>query len=115
MHMLIAASIIAACPADLNDDNRTDGRDLMVLLTQYGDEGDDPVALGQCATYAELDAWLIESEAEFRKSIADNPQSIGAPYPPMSSACVIRGDFNRNGVIDYQDLSVLLADFGCAP
>jgi len=104
-----AYAITVSCLADLNSDGSVNGLDLCILLACYGDRGDDPVQLGWCESYREIPAWQVEMEAAFRLSVVDVPTSAGAPY----SVGFIVGDFNRNGMIDGPDLSVLLAEFGC--
>ena len=103
-------ALLSACTTDLNGSGTVNGADLSILLACYGDEGDDLVQLGQCESYATLPACIAEREAEFRASVSDVPTAGGAPYP----VGYIVGDFNRNGVVDGQDVSVFLADFGCA-
>jgi hypothetical protein len=105
----LTASTFVSCLADLNSDGSVNGLDLCILLACYGEQGDDPVQLGQCPSYAALPAWQAEMEAQFRLSVVDVPTSFGAPY----SVGFIIGDFNRNGMIDGPDLSVLLIGFGC--
>lgn len=106
---LTASAAIYACTSDLNSDARVDGKDLCILLACYGEQGDDPVQLGWCESYREVEACMASMEADFRLSVVDVPTSIGAPY----ATGYIVGDFNRNGMIDGNDLSVLLGEFGC--
>ena len=105
----LTASTFVSCLADLNTDGSVNGLDLCILLACYGEMGDDPVQLGWCSDYRTVPACLAEMEADFRVSVIDVPTSFGSPYP----GGYIVGDFNRNGMIDGPDLSVLLSGFGC--
>lgn len=102
MTLTTLALSLSVCSADLNFDFNVDGRDLQILLINYGDTFpatpltplSDLIAAGH----------PLEEAMEIQRIEAIMEYSFSFRF----------GDINADATIDGADLSLLLANWGCA-
>ena len=91
---VLFADPVGSCTGDVNGDRRVDGRDLTVLLHQFGNRND-------CEPSA---AALAIEDPDEREAVCSIECMNSRP----------RSDLNDDRVVDGLDLVIVLGVFGCS-